>query len=156
MRIEQDWFFHYLTKHDEAIDGFDRKVYARAYSSRTAIRAGDAWYQTFPEDIAASKTYQPLKMPLLSLGGPGYGWLKAAMLINRAENASVVKFKDSGHFIPDEQPKVLVKHLRDFLDSGEKCLSRCWRMVLTGEKRGRCAIGYSLIATRCARSLGHT
>jgi hypothetical protein len=32
-----------------------------------------------PEDILDHKTYGKLGMPVLALGGPGYGWLKAVL-----------------------------------------------------------------------------
>jgi len=49
--VVQAWFFRYMLKDEGAIDARDRAVYARAYSSRDAIRAGNAWYQAFSQDI---------------------------------------------------------------------------------------------------------
>lgn len=113
IRLEQDWFFHYLTKNDAAIDARDRDVFAAAYSSPEAIRAGDAWYQTFPQDIRDNEGFAKLEMPVLALGGPGYGWLKD-VLSRKAADAKVVRL-DSGHFIPEEAPEELVRHLGEFL-----------------------------------------
>ena len=58
IRVEQDWFFHYLLKDDSSVRRQDRDVYAAAYTSADAIRAGDAWYQAFTQDVIDDKTYQ--------------------------------------------------------------------------------------------------
>lgn len=113
IRLEQDWFFHYLTKDDAAIDARSRDVFAASYASPEAIRAGDAWYQAFPQDIRDTESYAPLAMPVLALGGPGYNWLKD-VLSRKAPGAEVVRV-DSGHFIPLEAPDNLLAHLERFL-----------------------------------------
>jgi pimeloyl-ACP methyl ester carboxylesterase len=114
IRFEQDWFFHYLLKDDASVDARDRDVFAAAYSSPDAIRAGDAWYQAFPQDIVDDDGYAKLAMPVLALGGPGYGWL-AGVMPAKATNLKVVHLADSGHFIPDEVPDELVANLTTFL-----------------------------------------
>lgn len=115
IRLEQDWFFHYLLKDDASVDPLDRDVFAAAYNSPAAIRAGDGWYQAFPQDILDDEGYAPLQMPVLALGGPGYAWL-ASVLPSKAKNLKVVRIEDSGHFIPDEVPEELLHHLGEFLD----------------------------------------
>lgn len=112
IRMEQDWFFHYLTRDEASIDALDRDVYAAAYGSRDAIRAGDGWYQAFPQDIIDDDRNAPLAMPVLALGGPGYAWLKG-VLATKAPGAVVVKV-ESGHFIPDEIPETLIEQIENF------------------------------------------
>jgi pimeloyl-ACP methyl ester carboxylesterase len=114
IRIEQDWFFHYLLKDDASVDAFDRDVFAAAYGSADAIRAGDGWYQAFPQDIIDDEGYAPLTMPVLALGGPGYSWL-ASVLPAKAKGVKVVRIANSGHFIPDEVPDELLRQLDGFL-----------------------------------------
>lgn len=113
IRLEQNWFFHYLTKDETSINAFDRDVYQAAYTSPAAIRAGDAWYQAFPQDIVDDEAYGKLTMPVLAVGGPGYGWLQAVMG-PRASDLKVVR-ADSGHFIPEETPAFLTEQLQAFL-----------------------------------------
>jgi pimeloyl-ACP methyl ester carboxylesterase len=113
--LEQAWMFRYLMQDESKLDALDRAVYRHAYSSRDAIRAGDAWYQAFPQDILDDGNYAPLAMPVLAVGGPGYGWLKST-LASKSTNHRVVKIADSGHFIPEEQPQQLLNHLSEFLD----------------------------------------
>jgi hypothetical protein len=47
-----------MLKDEGAIDARDRAVYAAAYSSRDAIRAGNGWYQAFPQDIVDDGIYR--------------------------------------------------------------------------------------------------
>ncbi|WP_241127734.1 alpha/beta fold hydrolase [Novosphingobium terrae] len=113
IRYAQDWFFHYLTRDEASIDALDRAVYQSAYTSKDAIRAGDAWYQAFPQDIVDDESYSKLAMPVLAVGGPGYGWLKS-VLSARTSDLRVVK-SDVGHFIPEEDPQFLASQMRSFL-----------------------------------------
>lgn len=113
--IEHDWFYRYLLKNEAAISPHDRAVYARAYASRDAIRAGNAWYQAFTQDIIDEKTYAPLRMPVLGVAGPGFGWLKGSLEAN-AQRPEVVRLEDSGHFVQEEQPEKLVRLLLSFFD----------------------------------------
>ena len=114
IRFEQDWFFHYLLKDDRSIDALDRAVFAAAYTSPDAIRAGDAWYQAFPQDIADNAMGEKLAMPVLAIGGPGYGWL-ASVMPSKASDLRLVRF-DSGHFIAEEVPDQLLAELGGFLN----------------------------------------
>jgi pimeloyl-ACP methyl ester carboxylesterase len=113
--LEQEWFYRYLLKDERAIDARDRAVYRQAYASRDAIRAGNAWYQAFPQDILDHKGYARLAMPVLGLGGPGYGWLKATLAPTVAD-LKVVKMEGSGHFIAEEKPADTVAAIEAFLN----------------------------------------
>jgi pimeloyl-ACP methyl ester carboxylesterase len=114
MQYELDWFFKYLLYDEAAIDARDRTVYVAAYNTAEAIRAGDAWYQAFPQDIADSKAYPKLTIPVLAIGGPGYDWLKSS-LTPRTTSLKVIKATGSGHFIPEEKPQETVGWIKDFL-----------------------------------------
>lgn len=113
IRMEQDWFFHYLTRDEATIDALDRAIYQAAYTSPEAIRAGDAWYQAFPQDIVDDEGFDKLTMPVLAVGGPGYAWLQG-VLSARAANFKVVK-AETGHFIPEEDAGFLTAQVQAFL-----------------------------------------
>lgn len=112
--LQQAWMFRYLMQDESKMDQLDRAVYAAAYDGRDAIRAGDAWYQAFPQDILDNEAYAPLSMPVLAIGGPGYAWLKGT-LAGKSRDHRVVKISNSGHYIPEEQPEELLRYLNAFL-----------------------------------------
>jgi pimeloyl-ACP methyl ester carboxylesterase len=103
-----------MLKDESAIDAKDRAVYAQAYSSGDSIRASDAWYQAFGQDISDYGTYQTLSMPVLGVGGPAYPRLKA-MLDLKAPGSTTVHIAGSGHFIAEEKPLALLDCLNGFL-----------------------------------------
>ncbi|WP_217426327.1 alpha/beta fold hydrolase [Pandoraea anhela] len=116
--IQQAWFFRYLLKYPDALDRRDRAVYANAYNTRDAIRAGNAWYQAFTQDIIDQRDYpERLNMPVLGIGGVGYEWLNG-FLQRRTTRPRVVHLTDSGHFVAEEKPAETSRILLDFLDSG--------------------------------------
>jgi pimeloyl-ACP methyl ester carboxylesterase len=114
VRIVQDAVFKYLLYNEKALSELDREVYAAAYDSPGGIRAGNAWYQAFPQDIADYKTYSKVTMPVLGIGGPGYNWLNY-VLPNKATDVKVVKVEGSGHFVAEEKPKATADFIIDFL-----------------------------------------
>jgi pimeloyl-ACP methyl ester carboxylesterase len=114
MHLEQEWFFTYLMKDESALSAKDRAIYANAYNSAEAIRAGNAWYQAFPQDIVDEKTYKKLEMPVLGIAGPGYGWLSST-LAAKASNAHTIKLENSGHFVQEEAPAETLKAMLEFL-----------------------------------------
>ena len=113
MDLYQDFLLDYLTKDSSSIGPFDRSVYHAAYRSPDAIRAGDAWYQAFSQDVLDARTYPKLTMPVLGLGSTGYEWLKAS-LVPKGTNVTLLRIENSGHFFPEEQPTVTARRLSDF------------------------------------------
>jgi pimeloyl-ACP methyl ester carboxylesterase len=57
-------------RNPNAIDDFDRGVYAYAYSRPEAIRAAGGWYRTFGQDIADLATYPRVATPIAALHFP--------------------------------------------------------------------------------------
>ena len=115
MHIYQDWIFDYLSLDSKSIVAKDRAVYKAAYAGQDAIRAGDAWYQTFTQDALDIKTYPKLTMPVLGLGATGYEWLKAS-LPSKVSNFKLVKVENSGHFMAEEQPAFVAEEMIRFFD----------------------------------------
>ncbi|MFJ8026772.1 alpha/beta fold hydrolase [Streptomyces sp. NPDC096311] len=103
-----------LTADPAAISDFDRAVYAQAYSTPEAIRAGNGWYQAFPQDIEDEKGYGSLTPPILALTSAQTYEPARAMLSRTALDAQVVKVDGSGHFLAEEQPEAVVQHLTSF------------------------------------------
>lgn len=111
--LEQEWFFRYLMKDESALSPLDRSVYRNAYASPQALRAGNAWYQSFTQDIADQKTYAKVSVPVLGMAGPGYGWVKG--FLDAYATDVRMKKMDTGHFMAEEAPDQTVEHLTDFL-----------------------------------------
>ena len=118
-KIYLDWMFDYLTLDSNSISAADRAIYQAAYASRDALRAGDAWYQAFTQDVLDMKSYARLSMPVLGLGSTGYGWLKAS-LPPKAADFHLVKVENSGHFMAEEQPEFVAKALLLFFGTNEQ------------------------------------
>jgi len=114
MRLLIDWLFDTQLKDPSAISAKDREIYAAAYSSADAIRAGNAWYQTFRQDIEDQKHYGPIDPPLLMLAGErNYPFLKTIMPL-RGKNVQVVKVSGASHYVPEDQPAATVSALKAF------------------------------------------
>ncbi len=113
-RFLVDWMFDNLLVNQAAISAFDRAVYAAAYNTPDAIRGGNGWYQAFGQDIQDGTTYAPLTVPVLGIAHdmfyPGF----AASLSAQTTDLELVQIENTGHYFVDEQPEVLVQHLRAF------------------------------------------
>lgn len=117
-RIYAEWFFQNLAVRPEVFTEADIDVYARAMSQPGALRAGFEYYRAFYQDIEDNRMFaaQPLSMPVLAAGGAGAtGMLIADMLQPLAEDVTPLVIEDSGHWIPEEQPDLLLEHLVPFL-----------------------------------------
>lgn len=115
MSIVIDWIFNQLLRKKDSVTDFDRAVYAAAYNSADAIRASNAWYQAFSQDIVDSRTYAKLTMPVLGVGGSGYTLLQHALPVVAAAY-SLEKIDDAGHFILAEKPEETAHFITQFLD----------------------------------------
>tara|TARA_R110002033_G_scaffold142072_1_gene180511 strand:- start:1036 stop:1521 length:486 start_codon:yes stop_codon:yes gene_type:complete len=114
MNIIIEWLFNNLLVEQNSISDFDKEVYEYAYNSKDAIRASNAWYQSFPLDIEDSKAYEKLNIPVLGIGGSGYEMLQIA-LINTTMNLQLKKIEECGHFVLAEKPNETAKFISDFL-----------------------------------------
>ncbi|RBQ14539.1 alpha/beta hydrolase [Spongiactinospora rosea] len=115
-RLLGDWLFDRQSDDPGFIDERSREVYARAYSTADAIRAGNGWYQTFNRDIEDERGYGRVTAPMLVLGGDrsNYANLRDTMPA-KGTDVQVVKVADCGHYIPEERPQVVIDALTAFL-----------------------------------------
>ena len=104
----------------DALSDADIEIYARPYSDPIHLHGGLEYFRTFPQDIARTQVYAQTKlmMPILALGGQ-YG--VGERLLNQARQYGTdVRggvIEDSGHWIPEEQPGVLLQQLLAFFES---------------------------------------
>jgi len=115
--IIQNWLFDKMLVDNESINDFDRKVYAKAYETKDAIRSSNGWYQAFPEDIQDIKNMKMIEAPTLGIGSSaGLAMLKTS-LPGYIKNLQLREIKDSGHFIQEEQPDEVATAILEFLRS---------------------------------------
>jgi pimeloyl-ACP methyl ester carboxylesterase len=114
MNIVIEWLFKNLLVDQNSISDFDKEVYEFAYKSKDGIRSSNSWYQAFPQDIEDNKTYEKINMPVLGIGGSGYGMLEIA-LPNSTTDLQLKKVEECGHFILAEKPNETAKFITDFL-----------------------------------------
>ena len=86
----------------------DREAYAAAYARPGRMRAGWAYFVSFPQ---AAKDFEQLSktkltFPVLTIGGEkANGALLGQQLKLVATNVAVVVLKDTGHWLLEERPK---------------------------------------------------
>jgi pimeloyl-ACP methyl ester carboxylesterase len=119
---ERIYFEHYwndfAADKDHSISGADRVAYTAAYARPGRMRAGWAYFVSFPQaakDFAVlSKT--KLTMPVLAIGGEkANGTLLGQQMKLVATNATMVVLKNTGHWVLEEQPKETTAALLNFL-----------------------------------------
>jgi pimeloyl-ACP methyl ester carboxylesterase len=110
-----DYLCDLILVDQDAVTGRDRDIYAAAYNTPAAIRAGNGWYQAFNQDIADDRTYAPVTPPLLALANPAqYDYLRQ-LLPTKATNANVVRLDGTGHYLAEEVPDAVLGHLTEHL-----------------------------------------
>jgi pimeloyl-ACP methyl ester carboxylesterase len=112
-----DYLFAYVMLDDSRMSAFDRAVYAAVYNQPESIRAANAWYQAFDQDIADANTYPRLRMPVLGIGSHvSYSYLQMS-LPYVAEDVQVVGLLDSGHYMFEEKPAQVLEAVLGFLQA---------------------------------------
>jgi pimeloyl-ACP methyl ester carboxylesterase len=124
------WFFRGLTYNPSAITQADVDEYVSHYSSPGGLRAGFEYYRAFPQDAIQNQNYSKTKltMPVLALGGAFIPVLGGNITMPSiiygmkilAQNVQGVTVPNSGHFIPEEQPKFVINQLFKFFGNSTK------------------------------------
>jgi pimeloyl-ACP methyl ester carboxylesterase len=120
-RLYLQWFYRNFAWRSDAIGEAEVDEYLRTYSQPAALRAGFELYRALPQDRAdnaAAIARGKLKMPVLAVGGGrsfGRGEEVEQSLRRVAENVTGVVIPDCGHWIPEEQPELLLERLLPFL-----------------------------------------
>ena len=119
---ERPYFEHYwndfAADKTHSLSEADRVAYTAAYARPGRMRAGWAYFVSFPQaakDFAElSKT--KLTMPVLAIGGEkANGTLLAQQMKLVALNVTMVVLKDTGHWVLEERPKETTEALVKFL-----------------------------------------
>ena len=119
---ERTYFEHYwndfAADRKRSIPETDRRAYAAAYSRPGRMRAGWAYFVSFPKTAKdfAELSQRRLTMPVLVIGGgKANGELLAGQMRLVASDVTVVVLKDTGHWVLEERPKETTDALVKFL-----------------------------------------
>lgn len=113
--IYQQWFWDALLVNKAGMTDFDRAVYANAYNTRDAIRAGDGWYQAFTQDLRDNRTFpDKIDVPSLGIGGIGNALLTDFMAA-RIEKPQFHPLPGVGHYVAEEAPDEVSRAILEFI-----------------------------------------
>jgi pimeloyl-ACP methyl ester carboxylesterase len=102
----------------KSIPEADREAYADAYSEPGRMRAGWAYFGSFPQTAKdfARLAETKLSMPVLAIGGDkSLGEFLGRQMKLAASNVTAVVIEDSGHWLLEEQPDQTTRALLAFL-----------------------------------------
>ncbi len=119
---ERTYFEHYwndfAADKTHSIPEADRKAYTAAYARPGRMRAGWAYFVSFPQaakdftELAKTK----LPMPVLAIGGEkANGVLLGDQMKLVSNDATVIVLKNTGHWLMEENPKETIDALVKFL-----------------------------------------
>lgn len=103
---------------DHSLSELDRATYVAAYSRPGRMRAGWAYFASWPETAKdfAQMAQTQLTMPVLSIAGEK---ASAAILTRQmksvARDVKVIELKGTGHWLMEERPKETMDALVEFL-----------------------------------------
>jgi pimeloyl-ACP methyl ester carboxylesterase len=110
-----DYFMDAFPPDPSTIGELSRRIYAHAYSGPDAIRAGNAWYQGFHQDVVDFATYGKITAPFLGLTSEySYDFMKDAWA-GQGTDVRVHKVPNTGHFLAEENPEAVIAELKAFL-----------------------------------------
>ncbi|MFF2083496.1 alpha/beta fold hydrolase [Nocardia sp. NPDC058176] len=113
-RLLIDWLYGHMLADQAAVDEDTRRIYAHAYDSPEAIRAGNRWYQTMRQDVADLATYAPVTVPILTLAAEDTAGILREQMADKGIDVRVIAVPGSGHYIAEERPDFLVAELMAF------------------------------------------
>ena len=111
-----DHLFDKLLINKKGISDFDRSVYLQHYNHNENIRAANAWYQTFGQDIAEQKTSPKIKNSTMGIVSSANYDILDNFLSNNAHEHEIMEIKDCGHFLQEESPEQIARAISDFLN----------------------------------------
>ncbi len=110
-----DWLFRYVMVDESKMSEFEKEAYAAVYNQPERIRASNAWYQAFSQDIEDIKGYEKLTMPVLGIASNvSYGFYQYALPM-AAEEYELVHLPDTGHYMFQENPDAVAEIISSYL-----------------------------------------
>ena len=119
---ERTYYEHYwndfAADKTRSLSEADRKAYTEAYSRPGRMRAGWAYFVSFPQAAKdfAQLSQTKLTMPVLVIGGEkALGEVLGQQMKLVASDVTVVVLKNTGHWVLEENPKETTEALAKFL-----------------------------------------
>jgi len=118
-RMYFDYYWNdFAADKNHSLPEADRAAYAAAYARPGRMKAGWAYFSSFPQTakdfVQLSQT--KLTMPVLSIGGEkSLGEVLGQQMKLVATDVTVIVLKNAGHWILEEQPKETTEALLKFL-----------------------------------------
>jgi len=111
------WFFNNKSYIKTAIAEDDITYYAQMY--RDTLSNGFGYYRSYTESVKINKhLLRKLPLPVLAIGGEfAVGDKMKDVAVALSDNWRFENVKNCGHFVPEEQPEVLINILLSFLGS---------------------------------------
>ncbi|MEV6925149.1 alpha/beta hydrolase [Dactylosporangium sp. NPDC051485] len=110
-----DWHYGIGLVDQSNVSDRDRAVFAHAYDTANAIRAGNGWYKAFQQDIADMDTYAKVTAPLLGLVAPAtLPWFQATLPNVATDVRGIVTVDKALHWLADEDPELVARSLAAF------------------------------------------
>jgi pimeloyl-ACP methyl ester carboxylesterase len=114
------WFFNHRGGSTNWFNESDLDEYVRAYSAPDALRASFAYYRAIALSAEQNKNLPKIPVPVLSVSGEkGAGPNMGAALRKYIDNLEELVIPNCGHYVPEEQPKVLAERLLKFFENNE-------------------------------------
>jgi pimeloyl-ACP methyl ester carboxylesterase len=118
-RMYFDYYWNdFAADKNHSLPEADRAAYAAAYARPGRMKAGWAYFDSFPQAAKdfAEWSRTKLTMPVLSIGGEkSLGEVLGQQMKLVATEVRVVVLKNAGHWISEEQPKETTDALVKFL-----------------------------------------
>lgn len=111
------WFFNNKSYIKTAITEDDITYYAQMYQD--TLSNGFGYYRSYTESVKTNKhLLRKLPLPVLAVGGEfAVGDKMKDVAVALSDNWRFENVKNCGHFVPEEQPEVLIDILLSFLGS---------------------------------------
>jgi pimeloyl-ACP methyl ester carboxylesterase len=114
-RAYLNWFYEGATADPASIEPATVDEYLRTFSGREGVLGAMGVYRAAFTSMAQTETLtrNKVSLPVVALGGSsnGLGAKVGEMVKLVAEDVEAHTLADSGHFMPEEQPDAVVKHI---------------------------------------------
>jgi pimeloyl-ACP methyl ester carboxylesterase len=108
------WFYDRHTANRDAISTADVDEILRTFAGREGVLGAMGVYRAAFTSVQQTEplTIQKVKVPVVAIGGKkGLGDLVLPMVKMVAENVEGGVIADCGHFVPEERPEEIVRHI---------------------------------------------